>query len=278
MGAHLRIDDWNDAYANRAHIPNAQEYIDKWELLAPDFRQQCRQRTGSTKIDLSYGDGPRERFDLFYPGDDAVEPRGLFVFVHGGYWMAFDKSDWSHLARWALDQGWAVAIPSYTLCPQVKISDITVQIGRAIEQAAQLVAGPIILAGHSAGGHLVSRMGCTDNKLSEETRARIRRIISISGVHDLRPLMRLELNQTLQISEAEALAESPALRMPIEGIEIDCVVGGNERPEFIRQNALLANIWLGLGAHTREIVVNGKHHFDIIDELYDGSQGWLDLT
>ena len=41
----------------------------------------------------------RERFVLFLPEVMAV---GLMVFVHGGYWRAFDKSDWSHLAAGAL--------------------------------------------------------------------------------------------------------------------------------------------------------------------------------
>ena len=58
---------------------------------------------------------------------------------------------------------------------------------------------------------------------------------------------------------------------------MDCVVGGDERPEFIRQNQLLANIWIGLGAKTREILVKGMHHFSVIDELSNGQQGWLDL-
>src|SRR3546814_5563195 len=52
-----------------------------------------------------------------------ISPAGLAVFVHGGYWMAFDKSSWSHLAAGAVARGWAVALPSYTLCPEARISD-----------------------------------------------------------------------------------------------------------------------------------------------------------
>ena len=274
MNSQTHITDWNDAYANRDHIPDAQDYVDRWEIEAPQFRRQWEH----LELDLIYGADPRERFDLFYPANAPNgTPKGLFVFVHGGYWMAFDKNSWSHMARQALAQGWAVAIPSYSLCPDVSIGDITIQIGKVIEKAAAKIAGPLILAGHSAGGHLVSRMGCQNAPLNEGVGARIQRIISISGVHDLRPLLRLDLNQTLMLDEVLALAESPTLLLPREGLEIDCVVGGDERPEFIRQSGLLANMWIGLGAKTRDIVVPGKHHFNVIEELADGEAGWLNL-
>jgi arylformamidase len=267
-----KITDWDDAYANREHAANAQNYFDRWEILAPQFRQEWADGAGDLVIDESYGPSQREKLDLFVP---AGVPKGLFVFVHGGYWVALDKSQWSHLARSALEQGWAVAMPSYTLCPDIKIGGITKQIGAAIKKAAERVEGPIVLAGHSAGGHLVSRMGCQNAPLSLPMRQRINRIISISGLHDLRPMLRLKLNDSLKLDDREADAESPALLLPVEGLEIDCVVGGAERPEFIRQNALLANIWKGLGASTREIIVDDKHHFDIIGELHDCVDGWF---
>ena len=107
------------------------------------------------------------------------------VFVHGGYWLRFDRSFWSHLAKGSVDSGYAVAMPSYTLCPDIRIAGITQEIGRAIEHAAGAVDGPLYLTGHSAGGHLVSRMVCADSPLSEATRSRLRNVVSISGVHDV---------------------------------------------------------------------------------------------
>ena len=270
MQNHNHIGDWDDAYANRDHIEDAQGFIDNWELDAAQFRQNWGKGEPRTKFDVSYGGNDRENFDIFYP---THEPAGIFVFVHGGYWMAFDKSYWSHLARQALLRGWAVAMPSYCLCPYVKIKDITIQIAKAIDKIASMVAGPVILAGHSAGGHLVSRMGCCDGPVVDKTAKRIKRIISISGVHDLRPLLRLKLNETLKLDMNEAIEESPAMLVPMDGIRLDCVVGGDERPEFIRQNGLLANIWIGLGAQTREFIIAGKHHFNIIEELSTGNQG-----
>lgn len=81
--------------------------------------------------------------------------------------------------------------------------------------------------------------------------------------------MRTAMNETLRIDEAEALAESPVLLRPIEGICLTCWVGGAERAEFVRQNALLANIWTGLGAETATVVEPDRHHFSVIDGLAD---------
>ena len=196
-------------------------------------------------------------------------PKGLVVFVHGGFWKALDKSFWSHLARGSVEGGYAVAMPSYTLCPTVRISEITREIAAAVERAAAMVEGPLFLAGHSAGGHLVTRMISATSPLPDDVRARISHTVSISGLHDLRPLMKAAMNTELRIDEAEARVESPALLEPMPNARVTCWVGSAERPEFVRQNALLANIWTGLGAKTCVIEEPGRHHFDVIDGLAD---------
>jgi arylformamidase len=133
MNNRATIDDWDDAYANRDHIEDAEMFIDNWQTLASDFRKIWTERSPGAEIDVAYGSSERQRFDIFYP---TGIPQGLFVFVHGGYWMALDKNSWSHLASQALDRGWAVAMPSYSLCPDVRISEIPIQIGDAIGKLA----------------------------------------------------------------------------------------------------------------------------------------------
>ena len=265
--------DWDDAYANGAHIPAADTFPPRWEAAAKAFRE----RLGDRAEEVAYGDEPRQRMHVFRPEGAS---QGLAVFVHGGYWMRFDQSWWSHLAEGALARGWSVAMPGYTLCPDARISWITEEISRAVDHAAAMVDGPIRLAGHSAGGHLVSRMACRRGPLPLGTAERLAHVLSISGVHDLRPLMRTAMNDTLQIDQDEAEAESPALLEPHEGIRLTAWVGADERPEFVRQNALLANIWTGLGARTTVVEEPGRHHFDVIEGLEDpGSpmiRAWLE--
>ncbi|MCT7377212.1 alpha/beta hydrolase [Chelativorans salis] len=259
------ITDWDDAYANGPNIPGGDRWPEAWVEPARSFRESLL-AAGRAKLDLAYGDRPRNRLDLFHPPE---KPQGLVVFIHGGYWLRFDKSYWSHLAAGALESGYAVAMPSYTLCPEVRIGGIVREVSAAIEAAAAMVEGPLMLTGHSAGGHLVGRMVSATTPLASPVRERIRRVVSISGVHDLRPLMRTTMNAELLIDEAEAGAESPALLRPMEGARVTCWVGGNERAEFLRQNELLANVWTGLGAITSAVVEPDRHHFTVIDGLTD---------
>ncbi|MFD1744508.1 alpha/beta hydrolase [Rhizobium helianthi] len=260
-----RIEDWNNAYANGANIAQGETWPAAWEEPARAYREEM-QTLGRAQLDLVYGDKPRNRFDLFLPADS---PQGLVVFIHGGYWQALDKSYWSHLARGSVESGFAVAVPSYTLCPEARIGDIVREAGQAIADAAGEIDGPLHLAGHSAGGHLVSRMIAEGSPLAQAVQERIRTVVSISGVHDLRPLVETTINAKLGLTAQEAMAESPALMRPLPQKRLFCWVGGNERAEFIRQNALLANIWLGLGAETGAYAEPDRHHFSVIDGLMD---------
>lgn len=260
-----RIKDWDDAYTNGANIPHGEEWPQRWVAPSAAYREELAAE-GRARLDLSYGDAPRNRYDLFLP---EGAPKGLVVFVHGGYWQALDKSYWSHLAKGSVDSGFAVAMPSYTLCPDARVGDIVREIGAAISDAAVEIDGPIHLTGHSAGGHLVTRMIAATSPLPADIRDRVKNVVSISGVHDLRPLVHTGLNTKLQLSRDEAAAESPVLMEPGTGVRLFCWVGGNERAEFIRQNALMASMWLGLGAETGAYVEPDRHHFNVIDGLAD---------
>ena len=261
----VKIEDWDDAYANGVYIEGADDFPSRWTRAALEFRQAMAAKR-LADIDIAYGDSVRQTLDLFRPEN---QPRGLVVFIHGGYWRAFDKSVWSHLANGAIQRGWAVALPSYDLAPTVSISEITRQMGSAISKVATMISGPVRLTGHSAGGHLVTRMICRDSPLAPDVRARIDRVISISGLHDLRPLLKTQMNADFRMDESEAATESAALNQPIENAELVCWVGADERPEFVRQSQLLANIWTGFGIKTSVHQAAGQHHFNVIDGLAD---------
>lgn len=257
--------DWDDAYANSAHVPGSDKLPALWAERAAAYRAGLT----AFRPDIAYGTGERQRFDLVLPDRDA---KGLVVFVHGGYWMRFDKSSWTDLAEGARHHGWAVALPSYTLTPAARVSDITAEIAAAIAAAAAaIVAGPIRLAGHSAGGHLVTRMLCDDGRLEPAVYNRIAATLSISGLHDLRPLMQTKMNATLRLTLEEATAESAALRVPRGTSPLTAWVGGDERPEFVRQAELMANIWTGFDVPTRLVVEPGHNHFSVIEGLKDAS-------
>lgn len=245
--------DWDDAFANTAHIPAGESYPDKWAKAAAAFR-----RAQLCETELPYGETPRQRFDLFHPARLA---KGLVVFVHGGYWLESDKSMWSHLAAGPLAHGWAVAMPSYDLCPDVRVHEIGQQIAKAIAVAANRVPGPIRLAGHSAGGQLVARM--TAPRLGAGWQERLERVVPISPVTDLAPLMQTTMNVELRIDLSEARDESP-VHLPAPEVPVTVWVGAAERPVFLEQARALADVWAC--AH---VVEPQKHHFDVVEGLAD---------
>jgi len=277
-----RLTDADDAYANGAHVAASDAIVGRWPNRAAAFRDRLSGESRA-RLGAAYGPHERERLDWFLPersaGPSREPPNGVAVFVHGGYWMRFSASDFSHLAAGAVDRGWLTVLPSYPLCPEASLSAIADSIRRAVIAAAELADGPIRLAGHSAGGHLVARLLCEDMALPSDVVTRLDRALSISGVHDLLPLLATSMNQTLQLDRRAAFAESPARQLPrqdfLDRLRVCAWVGADERPEFVRQNGLL-DIWRGVGARVATHVEPGRHHFDVVDDLVRSASPMLD--
>jgi len=259
--------NWDDEFANMAHVPGSDKLQAYWAAEGSAYRQQL-----NSFENVPYGSESRESIDLVLP---VGTPKGLVVFVHGGYWMRTSPSDWTQLAEGARAQGWAVAMPGYTLAPDASIAHITQQVQQAIVVASEAVSGPIILTGHSAGGHLVARAMCTDSDLPQSIIERIKHCMPISGVFDLRPLLWTAMNDVLHLDDAQAIAASPVLCRPHSQSRCTFWVGADERPEFVRQNRLMAIMWDGLSAQVTQFEDPGKHHFSVIEGLRDPAS---DLT
>ena len=255
--------DFNDAYANAAHIPGAAAYPERWRQKAADFRGEMISARRA-ELDISYGQSARSRFDLFLP---QRAPQGLLMFVHGGYWLNFDKSYWSHLAAGPLQHGWAVAMPSYDLCPEVTIAQITQQIVQAVICAAGRVDGGLVLSGHSAGGHLVARM-LAPGMLPNAVMHRVQRVVPISPVADLRPLLQTAMNAQFGMNAAQAAAESPVLQQAPK-LPVTVWVGAEERPVFLDQARWLVEAWqTDLGqTDLGHVISAGQHHFNVIEDM-----------
>ncbi|MCF2904902.1 alpha/beta fold hydrolase [Octadecabacter sp. CECT 8868] len=234
----------DQAYANSAYIPDGESYYERWDAAAKAFRAQ----QSATR--------PNETGEIYAPKGPL---RGTVIIVHGGYWLAGSPSMFSHLAAGAISAGFAVALPSYTLAPAARIGDMTQQIAASIDEIAAAIEGPIYLVGHSAGGHLVARMACTD--MTANWSHRVRRMMAISPIGDLAPLRDTTMNDTLGISEDEALRESP-IHHKRQDIPFTVWVGAEERPAFIDQAMGLSRVW-----DCDLTIEAGKHHFDVIEGL-----------
>jgi arylformamidase len=239
--------DMDREYQNGAFIPGADQLVANWARDAAAFRAAHRFE------DLAYGPGARQGMDLFWPQGPA---KGLMVFIHGGYWLETGRADWSHLAAGAMARGWACALPSYPLAPEARIADMTQDMARAVRMAGERVGGPLVVTGHSAGGHLAARLACTDQSV------RIDRVVPISPLAELEPLLVTEMNATLQLDAAQVAQESPARHRLRQDVQAHVWVGGHERPAFLWQARTLSESWA-----CDWTVDPGKHHFNVIDGL-----------
>jgi arylformamidase len=244
--------DLENEYNNRARVPEHPGIIAGWASDSAAYRVATPPRL------IRYGDGERHTIDFFEAGAGPT-----MMYIHGGYWQALDKSFHSHQARGLNQLGVSVAVPSYDLCPSVRLGDIVEQIRAACAALARETNAPIIVSGHSAGGHLAACMLATE--------AHVPAAYSISGLFDLTPLIQTSLNDKIGLDAAEAEALSPLFWPAPEGKTLDAVVGEDESNEFVLQSQGIVAEWGENGVNTRYDVVYGANHFTVIAPLADAA-------
>ena len=247
-------------YNNRARVPDHPVHIARWHAEAKAYREQA-----SPELDIAYGARARNRFDLFRASGQGP----VVVFIHGGYWLNFDKSVFSHAARGPNAHGLDVVVPSYTLCPEVTIPDIIDEMRQLCLVLGQRYGRRLIVTGHSAGGHLAAAMAATDWELLGARPDLVQACLSISGLFDLRPLMATPMNENLRLTAPHAMAASPLFWPVARPVPLDSWVGSEESFEFLRQARSLPAAWAGLGFPTRYEEVAGENHFSIGGLLSD---------
>jgi len=259
--------DYEFEYNMRARVPEHAQIFAQWARQAEDYRAEALKRD-CAELGLSYGDTPRQIIDLFLPAANAAAP--LALFIHGGFWRAFDPSWSSHLARGLNARGVAVAVVGYDLCPIVTIGDIIVQIRRACIFLWQRFNRRLVATGHSAGGHLAAAMVASDwRALYPKAPADLVPAgYAISGIFDLAPLIDIPVNQDLRLDAESARQVSPLFWPVASGLVFDAAVGDLETSEFKRQSSTIAETWRRSGAETRYAEFPGNH-FTVLDALTD---------
>jgi arylformamidase len=259
--------EWFDAqYNNRARIPEHLAILQQW-----DERSHHARASLSCTLDIAYGAAPSERLDVFSP-----EARGapVLVYIHGGYWRALDKRDQSFVAPPFVAAGAMVVLPNYALCPAVGIEHIVLQLVQALawvwRHAAGLGGDParIVVAGHSAGGHLAAMLlSCDWRAVAPDLPADlVKSALAVSGVFELEPLRHAPfLAADLGLDAASAHRLSPSA-LPAPAGRLVALVGADESEEFKRQNSLIASAWGPRAVPVCEEVAE-RHHMDVLHEL-----------
>jgi arylformamidase len=266
---------WHDAqYNNRARVADQAQILRRWAVDSKLARERA-----VCQLDLSYAstasrEAAFERLDLFAPAAVTDPASPVLVIVHGGYWRSLDKSDMSFLAKGFTDAGALVVIPNYSLCPAVGIDRIAMQLAESLawvwRHAAEHGGDPrrIVVVGHSAGGHLAAMLSCCDWQAlgADLPRDLVKGALSISGVHDLEPLLHTPFLQAdLQLDAALVKKVSPVL-FPAPASPLYALAGGSESAEFKRQNRIIQQAWGKRAVPVCEEIA-GRNHFDILDDL-----------
>ena len=221
------------------------------------------------RLDLAYGPSAGQTLDLFLPpadGTGALAP--LVAFIHGGYWQWLDKSDFSYLAPAYLAAGIAFASLNYDLAPGVSVGEIVRQVRAGVAwlhgEAGRLGfdSARIVVAGHSAGGHLAAMV-----QSGGPSAALVKGACSVSGVYDLEPL-RLSYHQpALKLDPDSARSLSPLTALPTRAGPLILAVGADETDEFQRQQAVFGAAWRAAGHALRIVDLPNRHHFTAVDAL-----------
>lgn len=147
--------------------------------LAPDTVQSQRRlfvplheangyAAASIERNFSYGIHDRHRIDVHHAADGGSgAKRPVLVFVHGGGFVAGDKSEpgspyYDHVGGWATRHGMVAVTITYRLAPEYQWPTATQDIAKALtwvrEHIADYGGDPrhIVLMGQSAGGAHVS--------------------------------------------------------------------------------------------------------------------------
>jgi arylformamidase len=254
-------------YNLRVAVPEHPAWFERYAATSAAFRAGAPAR-----LDLPYGDSARQAIDLFLP--QAASPP-LLVFIHGGYWQALDRKDFSFVAEPLVKAGAAVALVGYDLAPTVGMDTIVGQIRQAIAWlhrnagAQGYDGGRIGLAGHSAGGHLAAMALATDWTAHGLPADVVKGVCAVSGVFDLEPIRQCYLNQVVGLDEAQARRHSPVLLRPHNGCPVMVTVGERETEAFHRQSRAYADALDHHGVPCELVTQPGLDHFAIVMAMAD---------
>jgi arylformamidase len=245
-------------YDNRVRVPDHPEIFRRWREASRRARERLQGRLG-----LAYGPGERERLDVF-PAPMPGAP--TLLFLHGGYWQAMDRADFTYLAPAWVEAGVTVVIASYPLAPVAGMDEIVAAAGRAAAWAeahrADWQGGPgrLYAAGHSAGGQLVAMLLAGAAPL-------LKGGIGLSGLYDLEPIRLSYLNKALGLDRHAARRNSPLAVGAGAGGALLLAVGGAESQEFLRQTEAMARHWRSQGETVDQVDLPGRDHFSALDAL-----------
>jgi len=213
---------------------------------------------------VRYGEAPAQFYDLFLPKHEPV--RGLAVMIHGGFWRArYDLTHASHLCAALARGGMAVANVEYRRVGESgggwpgTFQDVLSFFDAAVAE----FPGPVVVLGHSAGGHLALRLAVDRN---------LNGIVALAPVADLNLAFQLNLSNGAVV---EFLGGSPT-EVPEEYNDADPIWHSSEVRRELLHGRLDDTVPIELSeafvdarksdpGHVGFKALDDANHYDVID-------------
>ncbi|HJQ57112.1 MAG TPA: alpha/beta hydrolase [Vineibacter sp.] len=265
------------AYNNRAAVPHFQGMVDRWAAASVQARARL-----AGDLNRAYGPTPRQVLDIFRPTTPAPATGWpALLYFHGGYWQGNHKDGYSFPALKVTQAGALYIAATYDLCPDVTMTALIEQTRAAVawlhHNAAGIGLDPgrLVVAGHSAGGHITASLAHTDWAARGLPANTLAGALPLSGLYDLEPIRLSYLNAACRMDAAEAAALSPMRHISRSPPPTVLAVGAAELPELVRQTRDYAAALAAAGVPARAVLETpGDDHFSIVDRLFDPT-GWL---
>jgi arylformamidase len=251
-----------DQFRIRGHVANFDEIVA--DIIARSAATRVRV---PMQADIAYGDAPAEKVDLFFPAG-ASTSRPVHIFIHGGYWRAFSKSDYSLVAETVVGSGAIAVIVDYALMPSVRMAALVDQVRRAkqwvLDNIAQYGGNPerLTISGHSAGGHLATMLFQHEHGPSQ-----VRSALLLGGLYDLKPLQKSFLKGEIGLTNDEVAAFTPMKKQYDASTGVVVLVGAKETPPFHLQANSFARKLSDQGLEVSQRILVNRNHMDSVRDL-----------
>lgn len=238
--------------------------------------------------DVTYvegSDNPRQRLDLYMPR--GLDDFPVVIFVHGGYWVGQDKKYfepvvglYGNVGRALARRGIGAVVINYRLVPDVVFDQQFDDVAQAIAWTRDHVdayggdPSRLVLAGHSAGGHIAALAGSDEARLADAGVApgTLRGIAALSPIFDLEhmaanpPPDRPNFNATVTTPAFgdDLVGPSPRTHFSADGLPLLVVMGDADEPFLLEQIPAAVDELTALGAPVEFEVLPGTTHADVV--------------
>lgn len=249
----------------RTTVPDVGVYTSRGDKLSAETRVRY-----AYESDVRYGQGPLADLD-FFPAKTSGRP--LVVFLHGGYWRARDKKDYSFVVNGLNSADCSVAVMNYDLCPAVTLPQIVQQVKDGLvwlaAQSERWGFDPkqIFVSGHSAGAHLLAAVLAQTGESYQLPSGIIKKAFLLSGVYDVAPVLEISVNEEVRLKPEQVHAMSPMRFKFSPETSYEIYVGGGEPRDWILESSRFSDHLKNQGCAVHYESIADLNHYSLLFEF-----------